>query len=89
MNTIHNLSTGPQEKLGNTCDYGRKLLRVEFILFYAFFLSIKLFKKHGLEIINNVQGNPKSVKFISFYTGFCPTFPEYFELTSKKYKQRF
>ena len=34
------------------------------------------------EFINNVQSNPKSVKSVPFYTGFCPDFSEYFELTS-------
>ena len=34
------------------------------------------------QFINNVQGNPKSVKSISFSTGFDQTFCEYFEQNS-------
>ena len=31
---------------------------------------------------HDVQGNPKSAKFVPFYAEFGPKFSEYFELTS-------
>ena len=34
------------------------------------------------QFINNIQGNPKSVKFIPFPTGFDPKFSGYFKLSS-------
>ena len=33
------------------------------------------------QFIDNVQGNPKSVECVSFYTGFYPNTSEYFHLT--------
>ena len=35
--------------------------------------------KNTDDFIKNIQGNPKSIKFVPFYLGFGPKISEYFE----------
>ena len=60
----------------------KKRIKIEISAFTNPFYSYFILKAEGREFTSNVQGNPKSIKPVLFYTGFCPNFSEYYDLIS-------
>ena len=65
-------------------DKGWKLLETSFPVILCIFKINQILKilYDTKEFTSNVQGNPKPIKSVLFYTCFCPNFSEYFDMVN-------